>query len=78
MSWSDLFKQGLLVLQIEDPHLVDRVKDHRACLELCLGVQLVVVNVRLPCDHFLPNNGRIIVVRDGRVLYGRYCEDMDS
>ena len=54
------------------------MEDQRACLELRLGVQLVVVQVRLPRDLFLPNNGRIVVVRDFRVIYCRSCGAMES
>ena len=75
---SDLCKQGFLVLQLKDPRFVDRMKDHRACLELCLGVQLVVVHARLPRDIFLTNDGRLFLVRDGQVIYGRSCRAMES
>ena len=72
LSWSDLHKQGFLVLKLEDPCFVDRLKDQHACLKLCLGKELVIVHARIPCDLFLPNYGSLVVVRDGRVLYGRY------
>ena len=78
MSWSDLHKQGFLVLHIEDPRFFDRVKDQHVCLELRLGVELVSVHARLPCDLFFSNNGRLVVVCDGRVVYGRSCVAMKS
>ena len=78
LSWCDLCKQGLLVLQIEDPRFVNRVEDQRACLELLLGVKLVVVNARFSCDIFFPNDGRLVVVRDGRVVYGKSCGATES
>ena len=72
----DLCGQGFLVLQFEDPHFVDRVEDQRACFELCIGVQLVVVHTRLTRDIFLPNDGRFVVVRDSQVVDCRSCGDM--
>ena len=78
LSWSDLRKQSFLVHQLEDPRFVDRMKDQRACLEICLGVELVIFNARLPCELSLLNNCRIVVVRDGQVIYGRSCGDMKS
>ena len=74
----DLCKQGFLVLQFEDPRFVNRVEDQRACFELRLVIQLVVVHARLPRDSFLPNNGRCVVVRDCRVVYCRSCGAMES
>ena len=54
------------------------MNDQRACLKLRLGVHLVVVHARLPCDLFLMNDDRLVVVRDRRVIYGRSCGAMES
>ena len=74
----DLCEQGFLILQFEDPRLVDCVEDERACFKISLGVQLVVNHVRLPRDLFLPNNDRFVVVRDCWVVYFRSCGAMES
>ena len=78
LSRGDLCEQVFLVLQFEDPRFVDHVKDQRACLELCLGVQLVVVHARLPRDLFLPKDGRLVFVRNRWVIYCRSCGAMES
>ena len=68
LSWSDLREQFSLVLQLEDPCLIDRVYDQRVCLKLRLGIDLLIVYVRLPCDFFYPKNVRLVIVRDSQVL----------
>ena len=78
MNRGDLCEQGFLVLQFEDPRFVDRVEDQRACFELRLGKQLVVVHARFPCELFLSNNGRFVVVCDRGVVYCRSCGGMES
>ena len=60
----DLCEQGFLVLQFEDPRFVDHVKDKRACLELRLGEQVVIIHALFPRDLFLPIEGRFVAVRD--------------
>ena len=78
MSWSDLRKNGFLVLQLKDPRFVDRVKDQRACLKLRLRLDVVIVHSRLPCDLYPPNNSRPVAVFDGRGIYGRSFGAMKS
>ena len=78
MSQSDRCKQSFLVLQFVDARLVDRVKDQRACLDIRLGVQLVVIQARFTCYLFLLNDGRLFLVRDCRVIYGRSFWAMES
>ena len=77
MSQSDRCKPGFLVLQFEDPRFLNRVKDQRACLDIRLGVQLVVIHVCLPRDLFFSNDGKFVVVCDRRVVYCRSCGDME-
>ena len=76
LPWGDLCKQGFLVLQLEDPRFVNHVKDQHAFLKLCLGVDIVIVHARLPCDLFFTNDGRLVVVRYGQVIYSRSCGAM--
>ena len=78
LPWGDLCEQGFLVLQFEDPRFVDLVEDQRACFELRLGKQLVVVHARFPRDIFLPNYGRFVVVRDHQVVHCRSCVAMEG
>ena len=54
------------------------MEDKRACFELHLGKQLVVVQARFPRDLFLLENGRFVVVRYCWVVDRRSCGDMES
>ena len=41
LLWRDRCEEGLFVLDIEHPYIVDIVQNKRACLELCFRVYIV-------------------------------------